>query len=69
MIKLGNTLYISNLGNSVAFIVKYDETNVQESLKIVDQTKPHKPDDPLERRRIALKPREDMFSMLRFEEA
>ena len=26
-----------------------------------------KPDDPLKRRRIALKPREDVFSMLRFE--
>ena len=52
MLKLGNTLYISNLGDSVAFVVKYDETNIQTSLTVVYQTKPHKPDDPLERRRI-----------------
>jgi hypothetical protein len=48
MLKLGETLYISNLGDSLAFVVKYDETNVQDSVEIVYQTKPHKPDDPLE---------------------
>ena len=69
MLKIGKTLYISDLGDSVTFVVRYDEINVKDFLQIVYQTKPHKPDDPLERRRIALKPREDMFSMLRFEES
>jgi serine/threonine protein phosphatase PrpC len=70
MLKLGDTLYISNLGDSLAFVVKYeyeqhddDETpysnananskpKSKPTVEIVYQTKPHKPDDPLERARI-----------------
>jgi serine/threonine protein phosphatase PrpC len=52
MLKLGETLCISNLGDSLAFVVKCDETDVNDSLEIIHQTKTHKPDDPLKRTRV-----------------
>ena len=53
ILKRGNQLYVSNIGDSVAFIASYDKNNSsRRNLKIVYETKPHKPDAPSERKRI-----------------
>ena len=43
-------LFISNIGDSQAFVVQYDPSAKQ--VEIIYQTKPHKPDDPEEQARI-----------------
>eukprot|EP00535_Pseudo-nitzschia_heimii_P003492 CAMPEP_0197185458 /NCGR_PEP_ID=MMETSP1423-20130617/11979_1 /TAXON_ID=476441 /ORGANISM="Pseudo-nitzschia heimii, Strain UNC1101" /LENGTH=455 /DNA_ID=CAMNT_0042636525 /DNA_START=83 /DNA_END=1450 /DNA_ORIENTATION=- len=53
ILKKGNLLYISNIGDSVAFVSSFDKSNTsQKNLKIIYETKPHKPDTPSERKRI-----------------
>lgn len=50
VLKKGNSLYISNIGDSVGLVASYDKRNG--SLEILYTTKPHKPDDPSEQKRI-----------------
>lgn len=50
VLKKGNSLYFSNIGDSVGFVASYDKRNG--SLEILYATKPHKPDNPSERKRI-----------------
>lgn len=50
LLKRDDLLYISNVGDSVAFVASYDKT--QNKIKIMYSTKPHKPDTPKERQRI-----------------
>ena len=54
VLKKGDSLYISNVGDSVAFVASYKKKdgNVLSTPKIIYSTKPHKPDDPSERKRI-----------------
>jgi len=53
VLKRGDLLYISNVGDSVAFVATYNKShNSQSKLKIIYSTKPHKPDTPSERKRI-----------------
>jgi serine/threonine protein phosphatase PrpC len=53
VLKRGDSLYISNLGDSVAFVASYNKThNSQSGLEIIYSAKPHKPDTPSERKRI-----------------
>jgi len=54
ILKRGNSLYISNVGDSVAFVASYDKSNSssKKNLKIIYATKPHKPNLPNERKRI-----------------
>ncbi|KAL3902965.1 MAG: hypothetical protein SGILL_010628, partial [Bacillariaceae sp.] len=49
--KLRNKLYISNVGDSVAFVASYDKTTGK-NVNIIYQTKPHKPDNAQELARI-----------------
>ncbi len=46
-----NQLFISNVGDSKAFVVSVDRTH-QRQVQVLYTTQPHKPDDPLERKRI-----------------
>lgn len=48
--KLGNSLYVSNLGDSQAFVASCDESG--KDVQIIFTTKQHKPDMPEERKRI-----------------
>lgn len=48
--KHGSSLYVSNLGDSQAFLASYDKNG--KDVKIIYMTKPHKPDLPEERKRI-----------------
>lgn len=48
--KRRDQLFISNVGDSMAFVVSVDRPHDQ--VKVVYTTKPHKPNDPLERQRI-----------------
>ncbi|KAL3929103.1 MAG: hypothetical protein SGARI_004850, partial [Bacillariaceae sp.] len=50
--KRQNKLYISNLGDSVAFVASYEKKNPLSTTNIIYQNKAHKPDDPEERKRI-----------------
>ena len=50
VLKRGNSLYISNVGDSVGFVTRYNKS--KKSLEIIYSTKPHKPDSPSERKRI-----------------
>mmetsp|Transcript_9825 Transcript_9825/g.20414 ORF Transcript_9825/g.20414 Transcript_9825/m.20414 type:complete len:226 (-) Transcript_9825:1084-1761(-) len=50
VLKRGNSLYISNVGDSVGFVARYNKS--KKSLEIIYSTKPHKPDSPSERKRI-----------------
>jgi len=50
VLKRDNSLYFSNLGDSVGFVVSYDKR--QDAIQIIYTTKPHKPDSPGERKRI-----------------
>ncbi len=50
VLKKDNSLYFSNLGDSVGFVVSYDKR--QDVIEIIYTTKPHKPDSPSERKRI-----------------
>lgn len=43
-------LYISNVGDSKAFVVSVDTS--RKDIQVIYSTKPHKPDDPVERKRI-----------------
>lgn len=53
VLRRGDLLYISNIGDSVAFVASYDDTlSPQSNLQIVYSAKPHKPDTPSERKRI-----------------
>jgi hypothetical protein len=52
-------MYISNLGDSLAFVASYDRAPpsstanaTPENVQIIYKTKPHKPDTPSERKRI-----------------
>jgi serine/threonine protein phosphatase PrpC len=49
--KRSDRLYVSNVGDSVVFVAGYDKTDA-DKVEITYQNKPHKPDDPDERRRI-----------------
>jgi serine/threonine protein phosphatase PrpC len=49
-IRLGNMLYLANVGDSATFLATYDD--IKESALIIFETKRHKPDDPDERARI-----------------
>ena len=48
--KQKDQLYVSNVGDSKAFVVSVDST--RKHVKVIYTTKPHKPDDPEERKRI-----------------
>ncbi len=48
--KLKDQLYVSNVCDSKAFVVSVDST--RKHVKVIYTTKPHKPDDPEERKRI-----------------
>ena len=48
MLRLNDTLYVANTGDSLAFVASFDGGNVE----IIYQTKPHKPHLPEERARI-----------------
>lgn len=60
--KRGHQLYISNVGDSLAFVVRYNpkqlmattttKTSTENAFEIIYETKPHKPDSPNERKRI-----------------
>lgn len=50
VLKRGNSLYISNVGDSVGFVASYNKS--KKSLEIIYSTKPHKPDSSSERKRI-----------------
>jgi serine/threonine protein phosphatase PrpC len=59
--KRGHQLFISNVGDSLAFVVRYDPKQLLDTPttttnkvvpEIIYETKPHKPDSPLERQRI-----------------
>lgn len=56
VLRRGNSLYISNVGDSMAFVASYNSSNNSgsdnDNIKIVYTTKPHKPDSPGERNRI-----------------
>jgi serine/threonine protein phosphatase PrpC len=53
VLKRGKSLYVSNLGDSVAFVASYNKADDYRSKpKIIYSTKPHKPDTPTERERI-----------------
>eukprot|EP00534_Pseudo-nitzschia_fraudulenta_P012304 CAMPEP_0201214726 /NCGR_PEP_ID=MMETSP0851-20130426/188560_1 /ASSEMBLY_ACC=CAM_ASM_000631 /TAXON_ID=183588 /ORGANISM="Pseudo-nitzschia fraudulenta, Strain WWA7" /LENGTH=375 /DNA_ID=CAMNT_0047504095 /DNA_START=212 /DNA_END=1339 /DNA_ORIENTATION=- len=53
VLKRGHLLFLSNLGDSSAFVVSYNKLNNSQSKpKIIYATKPHKPDSPDERTRI-----------------
>jgi serine/threonine protein phosphatase PrpC len=49
MLKVGELLYVSNVGDSEAFIASYDTNG---NINIIYKTTPHKPDSPEERKRI-----------------
>jgi len=49
--KRRNQLFVSNVGDSMAFVVSVDRATRQD-VKVIYTTKPHKPNDPIERRRI-----------------
>jgi serine/threonine protein phosphatase PrpC len=49
--KRQDSLYISNVGDSKAFVASYD-ASTGKPVKILYETQPHKPDDPNERARI-----------------
>jgi serine/threonine protein phosphatase PrpC len=49
--KRQDSLYISNVGDSQAFVASYD-ASTGKHVKILYETKPHKPNDPKERARI-----------------
>ena len=51
VLRRGNSLYISNVGDSMAFVASYNKNN-NDSIKIIYTTEPHKPDSPKERKRI-----------------
>jgi serine/threonine protein phosphatase PrpC len=51
VLRRGNSLYISNVGDSMAFVASYNKNN-NDSIKIIYTTQPHKPDSPKERERI-----------------
>jgi serine/threonine protein phosphatase PrpC len=54
----GDQLFLSNLGDSEAFVVSFDPTTttttttIPMKIQLIYETKPHKPNDPLERKRI-----------------
>ena len=48
--KQKDQLYVSNVGDSKAFVVSVDST--RKNIKVIYTTKAHKPDDPEERKRI-----------------
>lgn len=52
----GHDLYVSNVGDSVAFVASYEKdyppTSKEPKVEIVYATTPHKPDSPAERKRI-----------------
>jgi len=50
MLRLQDSLYIANTGDSLAFVASYDDSN--NKVEIVYETKPHKPNLPEERTRI-----------------
>ena len=50
ILKYGHELYISNVGDSLAFIASYDHAG--NNIEILYETKPHKPDIPQEQQRI-----------------
>ena len=50
ILKMENSLYISNVGDSLAFVASYDHSG--SNVEILYETKPHKPDTPEEQRRI-----------------
>uniref|UniRef100_A0A7S4AA37 PPM-type phosphatase domain-containing protein n=1 Tax=Pseudo-nitzschia australis TaxID=44445 RepID=A0A7S4AA37_9STRA len=53
VLKRGNSMYISNVGDSVAFVASYDKSkNAQNGVKIIYSASSHKPDTPRERKRI-----------------
>lgn len=55
VLKRGDSLYISNIGDSVVFVASYNNNkthNSQSGLEIIYSAKPHKPDTPSERKRI-----------------
>ena len=53
VLKRGNSLYISNVGDSLAFVASYNKANnAYSTVKIIYSTSPHKPDTPSERKRI-----------------
>eukprot|EP00536_Pseudo-nitzschia_multiseries_P005691 jgi/Psemu1/191137/e_gw1.110.97.1 len=53
VLKSGNSLFISNLGDSVVFVASYDTSkNAKNEVKIIYSNSPHKPDIPSERERI-----------------
>ena len=63
ILRNGQYLYITNVGDSVAFLVRYDPTpphrssdttpkSASNSIQILYRTSPHKPDQPQERQRI-----------------
>lgn len=52
--KRKNLLYISNLGDSQAFVASFDRSDAN-NVRIIYQTKPHKPNDPEETQRIIAK--------------
>jgi serine/threonine protein phosphatase PrpC len=51
VLRRDNSLYISNVGDSMAFVASYNKNN-NDSIKIIYTTQPHKPDSPKERERI-----------------
>ena len=53
VLKRGDSLYISNIGDSAGFVASYNKS--LNSLEIIYSTKPHKPDSPSERKRIERK--------------
>jgi serine/threonine protein phosphatase PrpC len=50
ILKLGHLLYLSNVGDSEAFVASYDARGTD--VEIIYTTTPHKPDSPDERERI-----------------
>jgi len=57
VLRRGNSLYISNVGDSMAFVASYNSNNNNsdsdnDNIKIIYTTKPHKPDSSGERKRI-----------------
>jgi serine/threonine protein phosphatase PrpC len=50
ILKLGQLLYLSNVGDSEAFVASYDARGTD--VEIIYTTTPHKPDSPEERQRI-----------------